>query len=194
MEIKEALKKLDHKNDGDWTGDGLPLVEGISLLVGREVERKEITDADPLFSRSVASAAMTMELPEEEKQEPKQEQKKPSEKDILENDKAILEKRIEKCDDEIIEQTRNIQQAKNKIDEVIVTQIKFQEELNALKVNDDNPIQVYLKRQNEIRLEKSKRRAIVLSKIDPSDLNAKSQLDLAMNNRPKRGGKRPSRV
>lgn len=54
MDIKEALSKLDPNNKDHWTGDGLPLVQAVSDLIGKDVTRKEVTDALPGFSRALA--------------------------------------------------------------------------------------------------------------------------------------------
>jgi hypothetical protein len=54
MDIKDALGKLDPQNNDHWTGDGLPLVQAVSDLVGKDVSRKEVTDALPGFSRALA--------------------------------------------------------------------------------------------------------------------------------------------
>jgi hypothetical protein len=50
--IKEALLKLDPTNDDLWTEDGLPRVDVLSALVGKALERKDVTDAAPLFTRA----------------------------------------------------------------------------------------------------------------------------------------------
>lgn len=55
MNIKQALAALDITNDDHWTADGLPRVEAVVTLVGSEVTRRQITDADPSFVRPQAS-------------------------------------------------------------------------------------------------------------------------------------------
>lgn len=52
MEIKDALAKLDHKNDDQWTADGSPRVDVVAAMVGNEkLTRKDITNASPNFVR-----------------------------------------------------------------------------------------------------------------------------------------------
>lgn len=51
MNIKQALAALDPTNDDEWTADGLPRVEAVAVLVGSEVTRRQITDANPTFMR-----------------------------------------------------------------------------------------------------------------------------------------------
>ena len=54
MTITEALDALDPSIDKQWTTDGLPRVEAVSETLGRNVTRREITDAAPNFLRPVA--------------------------------------------------------------------------------------------------------------------------------------------
>ena len=55
VSIPAALRLLDPKNDGDWTSDGLPLIDRIQeLLNDQTVTRAEITAADPEFCREKA--------------------------------------------------------------------------------------------------------------------------------------------
>ncbi len=53
MDIGSALASLDHTNDEHWTADDLPRLEAINKLVGRKVQRLEVTNAQPGFVRSV---------------------------------------------------------------------------------------------------------------------------------------------
>lgn len=57
MELREALESLDPRDDGHWTSNGIPRVDVVSGLVGREVLRQEITDAAPELTRSTLAAA-----------------------------------------------------------------------------------------------------------------------------------------
>src|SRR6056297_3229904 len=52
MELKEALGQLDTMDDSLWTKEGLPAVDKVAELMGRDVTRKEITDAAPHFTRA----------------------------------------------------------------------------------------------------------------------------------------------
>lgn len=59
MELKEALEKLDPANDDHWTDDGAPRLSAVVAVVGREVKRKEITDASPGLTRESARRGPT---------------------------------------------------------------------------------------------------------------------------------------
>lgn len=54
MTIKAALATLDPFDDDHWTADGAPTIAAVSAAFGDKVTRKEITEADPLFTRDVA--------------------------------------------------------------------------------------------------------------------------------------------
>lgn len=65
MNINQALATLDPENDDHWTSDGLPRMEVVEDLVGdKSIKRKDVTDADPEFTRETAKARKT-ETPDE---------------------------------------------------------------------------------------------------------------------------------
>ena len=54
MEIKEALTKLAHDDDDNWTADGAPRVDVVARMTGiADLKRQDIVDADPNFMRGV---------------------------------------------------------------------------------------------------------------------------------------------
>lgn len=59
MDIRNAIEQLEKNNDAHFTSDGQPRVDAVSALVGKEVTRKEITDAalDPVVEVVPAPAA-----------------------------------------------------------------------------------------------------------------------------------------
>lgn len=50
--ILAALKKLDPKNDNQWTSDGLPKLESLKFHVGDSVTREQVNAVAPSFTRS----------------------------------------------------------------------------------------------------------------------------------------------
>lgn len=50
-EVRKALKRLDHTNDDDWTGDDRPAVARVTEILGRQINRAEIDAAAPDFRR-----------------------------------------------------------------------------------------------------------------------------------------------
>ncbi len=70
MDIKQALASLDPSDDEVWTDDGLPRVDAVAEIMDEQVTRQQITDADPMLSRSsapdmVAAAEDTIPIVEE---------------------------------------------------------------------------------------------------------------------------------
>ncbi len=58
MSIKNSLAKLDPTNEDHWTSDGLPRLEVLKKISGdATLTRKQVTDADPSFSRASVSEA-----------------------------------------------------------------------------------------------------------------------------------------
>lgn len=55
--ILEALAQLDPLDDDQWTADGAPRVDVVEKIVGEDVKRQDIVDADPEFNREKASKA-----------------------------------------------------------------------------------------------------------------------------------------
>lgn len=53
-DIATAISLLDPKDDAHWTEAGLPAVDAVKAIVGRNVTRSEINDAAPDFMRPAA--------------------------------------------------------------------------------------------------------------------------------------------
>lgn len=54
MDLLTALAQLDPSNDEQWTAEGYPRVDVVSRLVGVEVSRRQITEANPTLMRNTA--------------------------------------------------------------------------------------------------------------------------------------------
>lgn len=55
--VADALQALDPKVDEHWTARGVPSIEAMTKLLGRQVTRAEIEEQAPDYTRSVAKAA-----------------------------------------------------------------------------------------------------------------------------------------
>ena len=86
MNIKEALAKLDPFDDDHWTADGAPTIAAVTDAFGDKVTRKEITEADPLFSRETAG-----QLSDAESEAPAPEPEPVSDLDCLRDEQSFLE-------------------------------------------------------------------------------------------------------
>ncbi|WP_066795077.1 hypothetical protein [Sphingomonas soli] len=53
-DIGSAIDLLDPANDDHWTGAGLPAVDAVKAILGRDVTRAEINEAAPEFMRPTA--------------------------------------------------------------------------------------------------------------------------------------------
>ena len=53
-DIASAIALLDPADDAHWTEAGLPAVDAVKAIVGRNVTRAEINDAAPDFMRPAA--------------------------------------------------------------------------------------------------------------------------------------------
>lgn len=71
MSIKISLDKLDPANEEHWTSDGLPRLDVLKKMSGNvNLTRKQVTDADPSFTRaSVLEAEKVEEATDEAKLE-----------------------------------------------------------------------------------------------------------------------------
>ncbi len=52
MKIKDALNKLDPKNNDHWTSDGSPRLDVLKDILGKSVTREQLKSAANGFSRS----------------------------------------------------------------------------------------------------------------------------------------------
>jgi hypothetical protein len=52
--LKQALKTLDPSNDEHWTTGGLPRMEVLEALVGKELTRADVEEVAPDLKRSTA--------------------------------------------------------------------------------------------------------------------------------------------
>lgn len=66
--ILEALAQLDPLDDDQWTADGAPRVDVVEKIVGEDVKRQDIVDADPEFNREKASKADDEETDNEDEE------------------------------------------------------------------------------------------------------------------------------
>jgi len=54
--IRELVEKLDPDSDADWANNGMPGVDAVSKLAGGVINRKQIAQAAPGYSRDSAKA------------------------------------------------------------------------------------------------------------------------------------------
>ncbi len=179
MEIKEALQLLDHKNDEQWTSDGVPLVSVVQELVGDTitVHRQMITDVDPSFTRESTSSSSSLEDPQP----------------------SGLEDVITPTKKDIDLQINDLQIDKDHIDKEMALLIRERDRLQMLEYkgqnteSDTKATMEFIKSQNKLRADRMATRRSILKNIDPSDLDPRSPIDRAMERKTARGTQRPVR-
>jgi hypothetical protein len=162
--LKSAIETLDKNDPDNWTGDDQPRVDVVSKLVGRDVTRKEITEAmlEPEIVTPAPPVAVTgVELFEEA-------------------DTALRAKMVE---------LNAIQQEVDALRMRCNALRRYEPSHGSTKQQRTDGVRTYIKRQHEIRMAKAmenQRRAA----IAPAPLDTRSGIDRALQdksnrNRPK---------
>lgn len=210
-DVVKALLSLDPKDDTHWTDDGLPSAQAVSKLAGRTVKRNEITDADPKFTRELASGVKPVEQPKlAEEAAPKIEGAtvKPQEPEPVNQGESAevrvgLEGQIAELEAKLITKQAVVADHKRQMDEAQREADIVNAQLSELVVKRDampghhanqKGILDYIAKQNELRLEKHKHTmALRAAGFTAKDfLGAKSPLDNAMARKNTRGTQRPN--
>lgn len=215
MNIQETLARLEPGNDAHWTADGMPRLDIIQGLMGDgSLSRKMVIDAAPDFTRASAQAAVDQSADKAaEVLEPHEEDRAPYDtsdpswvltarkEDVFKDEASIVEAQGA-VSDLITGWNRDIEHLKKRILEANVLQRRLDRVLQrvlATKPKDQtDPIQMYLRRQNENRARRAERaQAFVAKGISQKDLalaiSGKSQIDLALGQRkPAPGTTRPN--
>lgn len=205
--ILQALAQLDTTNEDHWTSDGLPRMDAVMQLAGTtSLTRDQVTLAAPRFTRS------SPELPNAQPAQPVPEPapevepvsvapespasvetpalaEEPDALSLLLAERQKATEELEKANQAVWSAQRVAKQAQENLDRVI------------LKIDKERPvsdnqlaIQEYLKRQNEIRLQRHAAHvAAVNSGLDLARLG-RAPIDAAMSRRNGRGTQRPVRA
>ena len=207
MDLREALSQLDTLNDDHWTAEGAPKIDAVKEIVGGPVTRQDIINAAPHFTRENPIVEDEIkedpvqpadgELPEDffdafAEQKPMDVnrflgflQTVPKEgllelKDILdEQHKAVTDGRKD-----LEEMDRRLRQ------NLMYVKARIQNEIPDISDREAN--QAYIRKQQELRLQKHAAATALLKGVDPKMLDPRSVLDRAMARKTARGGKRPT--
>ncbi len=220
--IRGALSTLDQANDALWTKNDMPTVEAVATTIGQpELTRKQITEAAPLFTRVNPQLPVpegTTPQPQEQSKDaegdgeaqatqPARGPAEPAEAPKFEH--VPLEARAELEEEEVaklrtvakeMEDHQGMLRAEigllQKEDDLIQAKrdevVRQIEKLSNITTNQER-IMIFIRRQNQNRLERAMRRDKALRGIDLSDIQSKSPLDAAMTRNKKRGARRPER-
>lgn len=193
--ILEALAKLDHSDDLQWTADGAPKIETVSALLGEVVKRQDIIDASPDFKRSVTT--------QEEKVQPVEKVER-NEEDYSQS--AVIAWLETAKTDEIEEVIANLEVRRDEFAAEVealqskMTDIKIAIKLSKLKIaasiknsSDQDALQAYFKSEQDARMARAERRQQMLKEFDVEELDPRAPIDAAMGRQTRRGTKRPTR-
>ena len=172
--ILEALAKLDVANDNHWTGDGLPRIDTVKMLVGNPgLGRDDITKVAPDFSRQnpvvpgtetvVIQAASVVAQPVVA--QPVADENAQAE--LKEQIEAAM-KVVDAAMGDVDSAQKALREAQNKLDDLIT----LRESSAGTETNMD-AIQSYLKSQQGILVDRARRtRALRDSGVTISDIQA----------------------
>jgi len=181
--IQDALRFLDPEDDNNWTQDGLPRMDIMErLLDNKDLNRQDVTDADPEFCREKARA-MREELKDglqERKQEDAQETAQVVETTVsLDEEIAQLTIKREAVDKEI----RTLQNRRDRLEQVRAKTHNAKADTVAR--------QEFVASQTKLRGERAQRGRLIMQVVGKDAINPKSRLDQAMARKTKRGMTRP---
>ena len=201
--ILSALENLDSENEDHWTSDGLPLVDMVEALVGDTVTRQMIINAAPNFNKKTHSERVRPDF------EPKPEtiEEIPplaaigDPKQIMEFSEYLSEvatENLKELQTRLLLQLDDYTKARDRCSEScarIKENLSMTESRIAVEIPDTTDIEEikkFLNSQAEERERKVKQRNEILSNIDVSELDPRSELDKAFARDSKRGMKIPA--
>ena len=167
--ILEALAKLDVANDNHWTGDGLPRIDTVRMLVANPgLGRDDITKVAPDFSRQnpvvpgtetvVIQAASVVEQPVADEN---------AQAELKEQIEAAM-KGVDAAMGDVDSAQKALREAQNKLDDLITLR-----ESSANTETNMDAIQSYLKSQQGILVDRARRtRALRDSGVTIADIQA----------------------
>lgn len=161
--LKSAIETLDPTNPDHWTSDKQPRVEVVSKLVGREVTRKEITEAllEPVAAPEAPVPKTGAELYEETH--------------------ALLEAKLEI--------KRAVGQEVEALERRLKQLRRYQPQSGQTKEQKAQGIRDYIKTQHEVRMAKAMankaREAAYPSPVDTRSALDKALQDKSNRNRPR---------
>lgn len=135
MDIRDALGKLDQKNDAHWTDDGAPRLDALGEILGNAPTREAVTEAAPKFTRE------TMDLSKGD--DPKPDEKGPETSEEPADAPEELEPEVVDAElADIDEELDSIAERKNEIDAEIAKMksevVKLDEVENDLRKRRDH--------------------------------------------------------
>lgn len=185
MTIKAALATLDPFDDEHWTADGAPTLAAVAAAFGDKVTRKEVTEADPLFTRELAGQLddVAPEPAEDDTPEPM------SDLDKLREEQFDLEAQNAEIRGGIALAEKAIKANEVRLEKINDDMIVLDPPLTNME-----GIQAYIAASNAARAARHGMAQRVAASLPASLVKVRAPIDEAFANRGnKRGGARPTR-
>ena len=187
MDIKhQGLLKLDAANDDHWTSDGAPRLDVVSELLGVDVTREQVIEADPFFTRESVVAA---EEPDDGTLPEAQEEAEASE--MTEADLLMQSMRMKQA--QIDEAGKDVDKAQGVMKRLVAQMdvlAKQADKLTRAKLSYQ-PFADYLASQNQMRIDRAAMHMKALEATNGIRTTGKSPLDQAYTRKNIRGAQRP---
>jgi hypothetical protein len=198
MKLTEAIAQLDHAQDAHWTEDGMPSVEAVAAIYGKEVTREQITKAAPDLVRKAKEPSAEEQAAEAQRLADEQAAAEPQDGDPEielpqgEEARAI----VNAHDNELSDLDAQMDALRKKRDEVQKSRDKILTETDA---GQNTPhaqlVQDYFASQDKARMEQIEHMnaaKVILGKSVGQAGAGPSQLDQAMAGQRGHGLKRPA--
>jgi len=181
MDLKETLQLLEQDNPNHWTSDGLPVVAVVAELFGQPITRKDITEADPTFTRE----SLTLEPIEEAEEDPEPVGEVDLKAKLDDFDKQLGA--LERERKELERRFAFVTQERRELDAKITSEYDFQ--------TDQDRRMAHIRSNNERRMRLALERQEQLKGIDPRLLQPiQSPIDAAQLVRKGQAPKVPPRI
>lgn len=211
MDIREALASLDATDDSLWTEGGMPKVSVIrELTENNSLERRDITDAAPQFTRDNP----VVEIEEEDEEGGEEDAEEKEEEVINVDDLPVDSVEFYKV---VQSMTREEAEAAAQAVSQILSEYKeaardLQKEMDRLSINLQNAkqrvaaltprnqnqmdIMAHIRKQNELRAQRAGVSRAAREKLGLADISMdpRSPIDQAMARKTGRGKQRPTRI
>lgn len=186
--ITDALVFLDPEDDSNWTQDGLPRMGVLEkLLDNKDLNRQDVTDADPEFDREKARAMR------KKKEDGLHEHRSEEAEKAQEVEEADEVDTTESLDQEIAE----LQKERSLLDKEIDSLVRLRDKLEDAKAEgrtekaNMHSVQEFIKSQHKLRAERAQRSRLVMQVVGKTALDPLSKLDRAFARKTARGTRRP---
>lgn len=189
LSLEDALKALDANNDEHWTVDGAPSLNYVRELTDdteKEITRELIIKVAPELTREALIAKADPQPAPTQAETPA---------DIVAKEEGLHDE-VASLDQEISEIDQKMAALDNKKHALMAQRQQKAAHSTEYNHRADQQRKIdYIKKQNEIRIERATRRAKFLGSaagaVKPGDFDPRAKIDQAMARKNVRGAQRP---